>query len=348
MNVRQMGYGSAAFMMLCAVLLLSDIHQAAHGSRPAFTASGPNGALSVMTYNVEGLPWPVRLGRMKSLAAIGARLAQLRASALQPRIVLLQEAFTDDAKRIAATAGYRYVADGPAAADRAETARRPDDIAFESQARAIKGERSGKWLGSGLRILSDYPILSIRREPFPGFACAGYDCLANKGMVMALVAVPGIAAPVAVVDTHLNSRHAAHVPVARSLYAYRAQIDALDSFLARNMPADSPLILGGDFNIGGDGERRAYMESRLARWIGDAGNAAFDRCSDDRNGCASTMSADARFSMARARDWQFTRVLPGGLAVKAISTPFGHEGDGTMLSDHVGYIVLYESPPAAA
>ena len=50
-----------------------------------------------------------------------------------------------------------------------------------------RGERSGKVAGSGLQILSDYPIVAIRRQAFPEAACAGYDCLANKGIVMALL-----------------------------------------------------------------------------------------------------------------------------------------------------------------
>jgi hypothetical protein len=44
--------------------------------------------LSVMTYNVEGLPWPVRFGRGSKLKAIGRQLAALREKGLQPDVVL--------------------------------------------------------------------------------------------------------------------------------------------------------------------------------------------------------------------------------------------------------------------
>src|SRR5204862_8341823 len=52
--------------------------------------------LSVMTYNVEGLPWPVRRGRGSQLKAIGEQLAALRARGLQPDVVLLQEGFRSE------------------------------------------------------------------------------------------------------------------------------------------------------------------------------------------------------------------------------------------------------------
>ncbi len=78
---------------------------------------------------------------------------------------------------------------GPAAADRSSLPATGADRRFAAAASWFKGERSGKLLGSGLQLLSDYPILAVRRAPFPAYACAGYDCLANKGILMALVAV---------------------------------------------------------------------------------------------------------------------------------------------------------------
>ena len=42
----------------------------------------PDNMLSVMTYNVHGLPWPVAQDRDDALVQIGARLAQMRQAAL--------------------------------------------------------------------------------------------------------------------------------------------------------------------------------------------------------------------------------------------------------------------------
>src|SRR6478735_10191093 len=61
-----------------------------------------NEPLSILTYNVHGLPWPIASNRSKSLRRIADRLAALRRMGLQPSIVVLQEAFTTDAKDIGA------------------------------------------------------------------------------------------------------------------------------------------------------------------------------------------------------------------------------------------------------
>lgn len=186
----------------------------------------------MLTYNVKGLPWPAASGRERALEQIGARLRSLRAQGSQPRVVLLQEAFTRTAKRIGADGGYRYVAAGP---DPDMAGPAPEDAAGRAHlagAAALKGEGLGKLLDSGLLILSDYPILAVRRAAFPQDACAGFDCLANKGMVMALIDLPG--GPVAVINTHLNARRKSGVPLGRNFAAWRRQVQALDRFIAAN------------------------------------------------------------------------------------------------------------------
>ena len=72
-------------------------------------------SLTVMSYNVEGLPVPARFDRAASLDRIAGHLADLRKQGRQPNVVMLQEAFAGPAKRIADEAGYRYVAAGPLA-----------------------------------------------------------------------------------------------------------------------------------------------------------------------------------------------------------------------------------------
>ena len=73
--------------------------------------------LSVLTYNIEGLPWPARSGRSEDLSRIAAQLQSLRTEGRQPHVVLFEEAFSADAKAVAVKAGYRYIVDGPAASD---------------------------------------------------------------------------------------------------------------------------------------------------------------------------------------------------------------------------------------
>jgi hypothetical protein len=62
----------------------------------ALTAQAPD-SISVLTYNIKGLPWPLAGNRESAFVAIEQRLADLRANAAQPHIIVLQEAFTDRA-----------------------------------------------------------------------------------------------------------------------------------------------------------------------------------------------------------------------------------------------------------
>ena len=320
------------------LLLAAAATSGAAAARPL----APGAGLSVLTYNVEGLPWPVRLGRDLNFSHMSASLNALRSRGLQPHVIVLQEAFTPAAKRIATDAGYSYIADGPAAADGGVRALTAADRAFASNASALRGEREGKWLDSGLRIASDYPIESVRRMAFPAYACAGFDCLANKGVLAVTVRVPGSPSPVVIVATHLNSRAAAHVGFSRSLYAYQRQLDALGQFVRAAVPADSPLVFAGDFNAGHRVDRRTYLIRSAAAWrTARPVSVALDT-SMSSPACHRDNHADIQFSFMRGRDWQF--FSPGravAIGVTALSAPFGRDRTGAMLSDHVGYTASY-------
>lgn len=208
----------------------------------------PAGALSIMSYNIKGLPWPIAVGREESIAAIGQRLASMRSSDAHPHVVLLQEAFGDAANALGQAAGYRFVVTGPQVSKPHEP--QPLGQAFAEGAQWIKGEESGSLIDSGLAILSDYPVVRIERYAFPEGACAGYDCLAAKGVLAAWIDVPGAGEPIAVVNTHLNSRRATHVASERADRAFAWQVAAVREFLSRVLPSGSPAIFGGDFNTG--------------------------------------------------------------------------------------------------
>ena len=309
------------------------------GSVPA------DGQLSVMTYNIKGLPWPIALDRSAALNSIADRLAALRRSGKQPHIILLQEAFTPEAAQIAARAGYIHVAQGPDAAHRSDAATDGADQSHLAQARWDRGEAVGKQLGSGLQILSDYPIAKIDRMAFPDFACAGFDCLANKGVLIAHLKVPGFDRPVSIVNTHLNARKAAGVPIGRSHRAFARQVDLMTQFVAQHVPADQPMILGGDMNIGQDGHRADAFFSRFAR----AGMTFID---PDLGGArralaksalpSETVRRDLAYTSGRAKDWLFARDAGHRpLKVLAAHVPFGSEPTGKPLSDHFGYVVDY-------
>ena len=217
------------------------------------TWPAPSGAVSIMSYNIKGLPWPIAIGREEAISAIGRRLAAMRSSNAQPRVVLLQEAFGNAANALGQAGGYRFVVTGP----QVSRSREPQPLGqpFAVDAQWIKGEESGSLIDSGLGILSDYPVIKVERYAFPEGACAGYDCLAAKGVLVAWIDVPGAAEPIAIVDTHLNSRRAARVESERADRAYAWQVAAVREFLSRVLPSGTPVIFGGDFNTGRESAR---------------------------------------------------------------------------------------------
>ncbi len=310
------------------------------GSPVAATATAvrPVTTVSVMTYNVHGLPWPVAEDRGASLSAIATQLRAMRSAGRQPGIVALQEAFVPDAKAIGAAAGYRYVAFG-APSDDAAPAKTSGDRQFVAAGSMRYGEGVGKHVGSGLAIFSDYPILAVRRVSYP--VCAGYDCLANKGAMAALIAVPGVAGPVTVVDTHLNSNGATGVSEPRALYAYKRQIDVLSDFVGAMARQGGTMLVAGDFNVGRDVERRAYFAQHMfGRSLTLTGGSLQCRTSP---ACRVTQRADIALSTGRAKDWlMYHPASTVSVRPLSLSAPFGHDGGNPMLSDHVGVMIDYQ------
>lgn len=297
--------------------------------------------LSILTYNIEGLPWPARNGRGEDLSRIADQLRALRAEGRQPHVVLFEEAFSHKARAIAGKAGYRYVADGPSASDTGAPDSSPADRAFRAAARFFSGEKLGKLRGSGLRIASDFPILDVKRMAYS--TCAGLDCLANKGAVLVTIALPGVSQPVAIVDTHLNSHRAARVSIDRSFYAYQRQVDALSDFVRANIAPGMPFIVAGDFNAGQEPRRRDYLMQQAASWRRNLPiRVALDACLQAGELCATDNRPDLAFSEKRGRDYQlFASSGAASLTLKSMAALFGHDATGNMLSDHVGYSATY-------
>lgn len=302
--------------------------------------------LSVMTYNVKGLPWPIALGRSEALDQIAKRLTTLRRARRQPHVILLQEAFSAEAALLATQAGYRHVAIGPDADLRTPTTAQEGDAQYLRQVRWDRGEQMGKPLGSGLMILSDYPIIGAARMAFPDFACAGFDCLANKGVLIADMDVPGLGR-VSIVNAHLNARQAAGVPIARSQRAYVRQIGLMARFMARHVPSGQPLILGGDMNIGHDPQRRYAFFNGFAelglRFV-TPGLSGAQQALGQAPQTSDTAHDDLVLAARHAKDWIFARDATGtAMRVLEAEVPFGSEKEGEPLSDHYGYVIHYAS-----
>lgn len=312
-------------------------------SSTAFAGPANQVSLSVMTYNVKGLPWPIARNRDAAFVKMETRLLALRKANTQPHVIVLQEAFTERAKQISSRSGYRYFANGPS--ESMINTKRPDkkDLSFVEAASFFKGETIGKSLDSGLQIASDYPILSIKRAAFPAFACAGYDCLANKGILLITVSIPGSATPVTIATTHMNSKRGARVSYSRSLYAYRLQVAAIEAFLSSNSDPRLPIIFAGDFNASSNARLSHLLNKGTATWSAFPVRSALQNCIAAAIEQGKKVDNLATNVVARGRDWQFyASGTRSRLTATKFEIPFGRERDGTMLSDHVGYGIFYE------
>ena len=326
--------------MLFTLLAASALNAATpHVPLPS---SAQASTLSVLSYNVHGLPWPIAKHRPPELRRIGETLAAMRARGQEPNIVLLQEAFTDHAKRISQIAGYPYAVVGPARSDRLRLPGDDEQRSFAAHDHRLHGEQDGRFEDSGLLVLSDYPIVDVKRMAYPRYACAGYDCLANKGVVMVRVAVPGSPDPVDVIDTHMNSRAASGVISTRSDLAYDWQAQSLRRFVAANIPPDAPAIVAGDLNVG-------RIARRLTDVTADGGvlPGGVDAVRTAVGGAVENPDAASTLAIARHnKDWMFGRSgARTELSLTQVSVPFGRDAKGHMLSDHMGYIATYRVEP---
>lgn len=291
-----------------------------------------------MTYNVEGLPWPIRKGRGSALKKIGHELAALRSKGEEPDVVLIQEGFRDQIWDLVDESGYPFVARGPRKGQRDPNVlaqdKRPD---FRRVKYRRKGEGMGKWGSSGLWVLSNHPIESVTSHAYR--YCAGLDCLANKGVMLVSLNVPGLSTPVEIANTHLNSRAASGVPRRRSTQAHHLQAEELKRFMLADRTAGAPLIVGGDFNVMNAAERYDYVMAAypfevVSRW-----------CHDRPEACDTKLSYDGD------APWLDTQDLIGFLDGKDVRvTPIAVEatfdGDAQpVLSDHDGYKVTFRLTP---
>lgn len=301
---------------------------------------GENGArtttLSVLIYNVEGLPWPARKNRKPALRRIGDELRTMRQNGTAPDIVMLQEAFTPDARDVLVQAGYGDVVAGPGRKQHRVLESAQIDREFRKARKRSKGERFGRLLNSGLYIATDWPIETAVSQPFSRRACAGFDCLANKGAIAASVSVPGVPGRMALFTTHLNSQAAARVSLSRSrkAHGYQLEENALMIAAARD-PAD-PLIIGGDFNMRGDAERfAAFVETQPY-------SVVHEFCVTQPETCRVKLSFDGDAPWLDTQDLQAFH-NGTGVTVTPIAIEAMFDGDnGPRLSDHDGLLVTYQ------
>lgn len=313
----------------------------------ALAASGtPPTTLSVMTYNMEGLGWPARSGRKRFLSAMSEEFARMEAAGKLPDVIVFQEAFSTSALRTAASTPHPFFVPGPRAATRSGLPKTSDPVLRKRN--VLRGEWGIRLLGSGLAVASRYPIVAHFNQPFGPTSCAGWDCLANKSAMLVRIAVPGLADPVEIATTHMNSQGASKAPPEKHLAAHSAQSAELADFLDRVSNPESALVLGGDFNMRRSPARFDAFEQlhgyRLARrhcLDAAAGRAAHP--------CEIVMSFDGDEPWMDTQDLQ---IFDDGarIALRPIRIEAWFDGEDAVgkPSDHDAYIVTYAILPLAA
>lgn len=332
-----------AWLALCLVLASCGtpppLRQMAVGALPpipsrlASDGVTRTATLSVLTYNVEGLAWPARSGRAAEVRRIGEHLAALRATGKAPDVVLFQEVFSGPAKKAVLATGYPAIVPGP----RRTT---PDIRMFRGKlpdrANPRRGEVGLRLTGSGLVIASRYPVLLTRNQGYGRRSCAGLDCLANKGIMLARIAIPGVPAPIDIYDTHMNSRGASRVPAARNLEAHARQATEASAFIDRSHDDRFPIVFGGDFNMRRSHQRwenfTRYQPMQLVHRV----------CMQPGSGCDVHMSWNGDEPWIDTQDLQFFE--PGeGIDIRPVRVDALFDGgfNGPVLSDHHGFMVTY-------
>lgn len=290
--------------------------------------------LSVLTYNIEGLGWPARAGRATELRAIGERLAEMRRAGTAPDVILFQEAFSDAARRAINAADYPAMVPGPGRTTGTRPATRKS---LPGHAKPMRGELGLKLTGSGLVVASRFPILADATQAYGRRSCAGFDCLANKGVMGTAIAVPGVPAPVYIYNTHMNARGASRVSPARNLAAHNRQAEEASAFLADTLDPAAPVVFGGDFNMRHSLERWDHFTRYRSLAL------VHETCAIAASDCDVRMSWDGDEPWMDTQDLQFfgsgQNVMIRPIRVEAM---FDGSPSGPRLSDHDGFLVTYE------
>ncbi|WP_162806491.1 endonuclease/exonuclease/phosphatase family protein [Sphingosinicella terrae] len=324
-------------------------------SRPTirYSADGATAftEIDVLTYNIEGLPFPARMNRGPKLREIGRRLAEFRATEEGPDIVLFQEVFSKDAAKAVTDTGYRSVVTGPGR--RAQQAPNSEGR-LPGRRNLFRGEIRPNFTSGGLAIATDFPIMASAFIPYARGSCAGFDCLSNKGVLFAEIAIPGVPGLVDVFTTHMQSQRASRVPEDRHAEAHRRQMNELAAFIRTSSPLTDPVLIGGDFNMRNSDVRHSSFNRVTPEIYPAAGEAApfgnvHRYCSENRGTC------DVRQDWEHEDQWlrvQNLHLFQSGNVVRVrpirVEGMFDGGPSGPVLSDHNGLRVVYElSWPAA-
>ncbi len=315
--------GAALCLTLCSLLI-----------DPA-SASGETVTLRVLSYNVNDLPWPVGKKRKKQLKYIGNELAQRRLDGTAPDVVVLQEAFTDRSKKLIEKAGYPYVIKGPGRRkDKGSTEQAGGKIRMKAENR---GTTSKAYVGSGLYVLSRYPIIDTKYELF-GHYCTGGDCMANKAIILVRVQLPGMAAPLDIITSHMDANSKSKGSPKKRLKAHKKQTRIIKGFLDRYNGSRSA-IFAGDLNVKNDARYANFVQTLPVVNAGQLCVETPARCETGDNATPDSLwrSTNDQHFIIEGSDYRIVPVF--------MERNYDQKYKGKRLSDHLGFEAVYQITP---
>jgi endonuclease/exonuclease/phosphatase family metal-dependent hydrolase len=261
--------------------------------------AGPANAesIKVLTYNTWGVPFTAwDTWRYDS--------AMQTINHLDPDVVVLTEVFTPKGRSQFKSKRFPYRVDGP--------------------------RLGGRLVGSGLRVLSKFPILNYATLKYR--ACKGSDCFSRKGAALVTVALSNNK-KVNVVATHLD---------ASDRNARLSQLKQLHRFTEWFEDESSPTIIAGDMNFGPKSSEYQFTLSQLMvddGWVKTHGAEDPGYTYDcENNHYAREYSKRTGEPMIRKRlDYLFHKG-----AIFPIQTELQLNREENLFSDHFGLMGTYE------
>lgn len=320
-----------SFIVLIAVLVAAPLCTAAGHENTG--KSAPPSVLRVLSYNINALPPPLKKHGEPLYERIATILQDRRRAGDAPHIVLLQEAFDKRVNVITDTTGYAFAMKGPGRRERTKTG----EAHWAPQTRKSYQFQKNpqKLTGSGLYILSDFPLTEGQYKAFDSAACAGIDCLSNKAFQYANIRIPGYEPTIGILNAHLNSLNSAKAPSKTVYRAHQRQINTLAGFI-KGLNPGLPLLIGGDFNTK---QPQRYQYFRETIPLADTA----EMCMELR-ACHFAPETPPPMLLYGTNDKQFTRPF-AGLQPIFMERNFTEKLAGKPLSDHLGLEVHYRLTP---
>lgn len=254
--------------------------------------------IRVLTYNTWGVP-------LTTWDTWRYEQAMRAIEELKPDVVLLNEVFTRKGKRNFKSEHYPYQAEGPGS--------------------------SPRLVGSGLKILSRFPILN--RAILAYRACKGSDCLSRKGAALAILQLPS-GKKLNLIGTHLNASGPASIRI--------SQLQQLEKFNRAYADPTAPMILAGDLNFRSGSDEHEHVQKQFQledAWIKTHGTSdpgyTYD-CYENRY--AREYAVRTREPLIRERlDYFFTNP-----SVRPTRTELHFKDEGNLFSDHYALMGEFE------